>query len=206
MSETADPSEIVTSAPSPPETETPPVDSPIKDELRRAPSLVIVNTGNGKGKSTAAFGIALRSLGRGWPVRVIQFLKSGEWRTGEEDLLTKLGAEWWSAGDGFTWDSDDMEASKQLAVAAWQSAAETLKSGSHRLLILDEITYAMTWGWIATDDVVAAIAGRSPDVNVVLTGRDAPTAIVKLADTVTTMEDTKHAYNAGIAAKRGIDY
>ena len=212
MSETANPSETAASeASSPetepaPETETPPVDSPIKNELRRVPSLVIVNTGNGKGKSTAAFGIALRSLGRGWPVRVIQFLKSGEWRTGEEDLLTRLGAQWWSAGDGFTWDSDDLEASKQLAVAAWHSAAETLQSGSHRLLVLDEITYAMTWGWIATDEVVAAIAGRSPDVNVVLTGRDAPAAIVELADTVTTMQDTKHAYNAGIAAKRGIDY
>ena len=135
MSETANPSEIAASEASSPETEpasqteTPPVDSPIKNELRRVPSLVIVNTGNGKGKSTAAFGIALRSLGRGWPVRVIQFLKSGEWRTGEEDLLTTLGAQWWSAGDGFTWDSDDMEASKQLAVAAWHSAAETLQSG-----------------------------------------------------------------------------
>lgn len=186
--------------------ETPPTDSPIKAELRRLPSLVVVNTGNGKGKSTAAFGIALRGLGRGWQVRVIQFLKSGDWKTGEERMLTKLGAEWWSAGDGFTWDSEDMETSKRLAVAAWESAAETLRTGSHDLLLLDEVTYAMTWGWIDTDDVVAAISGRAPTVNVVITGRDAPAAIVALADTVTTMEDTKHAYNSGIAAKRGIDY
>jgi cob(I)alamin adenosyltransferase len=187
-------------------TETPPTESPIQTELRRAPSLVIVNTGNGKGKSTAAFGMALRALGRGWNVRVIQFLKSGEWKTGEEDMLTKLGADWWSAGDGFTWDSTDMESSKELAITAWRSAAETLRSGSHQLLILDEVTYPMTWGWISTDDVVAAIAARSSTVNVVATGRDAPTALIDLADTVTTMDDTKHAYRSGIAAKRGIDY
>lgn len=166
----------------------------------------MVNTGNGKGKSTAAFGIALRALGRGWKVRVIQFLKSGDWKTGEEEILTRLGAEWWSAGDGFTWDSTDMESSKQLAIVAWHSAAETLRTGSHELLVLDEVTYAMTWGWISTDEVVEAITNRAPTVNVVLTGRDAPAAIVDIADTVTTMADTKHAYNAGIAAKRGIDY
>jgi cob(I)alamin adenosyltransferase len=187
-------------------TETPPIESPIQTELRRVPSLVIVNTGNGKGKSTAAFGIALRSLGRGWRVRVIQFLKSGDWKTGEEDMLSKLGVEWWSAGDGFTWDSNDMESSKQLAVIAWQSAAETLRTGSHELLLLDEITYAMTWGWISTEEVVSAIASRASTVNVVITGRDAPQAIIDLADTVTTMDDTKHAYRSGIAAKRGIDY
>ncbi len=186
--------------------EAPPIDSPIKVDLRRVPSLVVVNTGNGKGKSTAAFGIALRGLGRGWNVRVIQFLKSGDWRTGEEAMLTKLGADWWSAGDGFTWDSNDMETSKQLAIAAWTSAAETLRTGSHQVLVLDEVTYAMTWGWITTDDVVTAIASRHPSVSVVLTGRDAPAEIVEIADTVTTMDDTKHAYNAGIAAKRGIDY
>jgi cob(I)alamin adenosyltransferase len=189
-----------------PATDAPPVESPIKTELRRVPSLVMVNTGNGKGKSTAAFGIALRALGRGWRVRVIQFLKSGEWKTGEEDMLSNLGVDWWSAGDGFTWDSNDMESSKQLAIIAWQSAAETLRTGSHELLILDEITYAMTWGWIPTDDVVAAITGRASTVNVVVTGRDAPQAIIDVADTVTTMDDTKHAYRSGIAAKRGIDY
>ena len=186
--------------------EEPPTESPIQSELRRVPSLVIVNTGNGKGKSTAAFGIALRGIGRGWKVRVIQFLKSGEWRTGEEDMLTRLGAEWWSAGDGFTWDSNDLESSKQLAVVAWTSAAETLRSGSHELVLLDEITYAMTWGWISTEEVVAAIVHRAPTVNVVLTGRDAPAALIDIADTVTTMDDTKHAYRSGIAAKRGIDY
>lgn len=184
----------------------PPTESPIRIELRRVPSLVIVNTGNGKGKSTAAFGIALRALGRGWRVRVIQFLKSGDWKTGEEDMLTRLGAEWWSAGDGFTWDSDDMESSRKLAVIAWQSAAETLRTGTHELLLLDEITYAMTWGWISTDEVIGAIKNRAQTVNVVLTGRDAPAALLDIADTVTTMADTKHAYNAGIAAKRGIDY
>ncbi len=137
---------------------------------------------------------------------MIQFLKSGDWKTGEEDMLTRLGAEWWSAGDGFTWDSDDMESSRKLAVIAWQSAAETLRTGTHELLLLDEITYAMTWGWISTDEVIGAIKNRAQTVNVVLTGRDAPAALLDIADTVTTMADTKHAYNAGIAAKRGIDY
>ncbi len=137
---------------------------------------------------------------------MIQFLKSGEWRTGEEEMLTRLGAEWWSAGDGFTWDSADMESSKQLAVIAWNSAGETLRTGSHELLVLDEITYAMTWGWVSTHEVVEAIRNRAPTVNVVLTGRDAPAEVVDLADTVTTMVDTKHAYNAGIAAKRGVDF
>ncbi len=189
-----------------PQSDRPPTESPIQTELRRVPSLVIVNTGHGKGKSTAAFGIALRALGRGWNVRVIQFLKSGEWKTGEEEMLTKLGVDWWSAGDGFTWDSNDMESSKQLAITAWKSAAETLRTGSHELLILDEITYAMTWGWISTDEVVAAISHRASTVNVVATGRDAPTALIDVADTITTMDDTKHAYRSGIAAKRGIDY
>ncbi len=121
-------------------------------------------------------------------------------------MLTKLGAQWWSAGDGFTWDSNDIESSKLLAINAWNSAAETLRTGSHEFLLLDEITYAMTWGWISTSDVVSALVNRAPTVNVVLTGRDAPAALIEIADTVTTMEDTKHAYRSGIAAKRGIDY
>jgi cob(I)alamin adenosyltransferase len=183
-----------------PPTEPPPTGS------HRPPSLVLVNTGDGKGKSTAAFGTALRALARGWKVGVVQFLKSGDWKVGEEKMGKELGIDWWALGDGFTWDSDDIDESEAIAREAWASARSKIESDQYDLLILDEITYPINWGWIQLEEVVAAIESRPPRLNLILTGRDAPSALVDAADTVTEMTKVKHAYDAGVMAKRGIDY
>jgi len=173
---------------------------------RKAPSVVIVNTGDGKGKSTAAFGTVLRAVARGWKVCVIQFLKSDRWKVGEKEMATRLGVEWWTIGDGFTWDSRDMERTEAIAREAWRVAREKIESGDYGLVVLDEITYPMNWGWIATTEVVAAIAARPPSVNVIATGREAPPELIELADTVTEMRNRKHAFDRGIKAIRGIDF
>jgi len=187
-------------------TDTPLTDTPIPDELRRAASLVLVNTGDGKGKTTAAIGTMVRAIARGWKVACIQFLKSGDWKSGEEKIGRQLGVDWDSIGDGFSWDSEDLEHSAGLALQAWTLAAERIATGDHHLVILDEITYPMNWGWIDTNAVVSAISERPEHVNVILTGRDAPEPIIDLADTVTSMTNLKHAFDSGIRAKKGIDY
>ncbi|MDQ1375079.1 MAG: cob(I)alamin adenosyltransferase [Actinomycetota bacterium] len=185
----------------------PPSDAPERPApLRRMPSLLMVNTGDGKGKSTAAFGTAMRAVARGWRVAVVQFLKSGAWNVGEEKVGRGLGIDWFAAGDGFTWDSADLDESRAKAVAAWVFARDLIERGEHQLVILDEATYPMTWGWIDTGDVVAALIARPSQVTVIVTGRDAPEHLVDAADTVTEMRKVKHAYDAGIAARKGIDY
>ena len=184
----------------------PPVDDPRPDDLRTAPSVVIVNTGDGKGKSTAAFGTVMRAVARGWPVTVVQFIKSGKWHVGEEKTAKQLGVEWFAIGEGFSWDSPDLSIDQAVAQEAWRHAAAVIGAGEQRLVVLDEITYPVNWGWIPLDDVVATVRDRPEDVNVVLTGRDAPAALIDLADTVTEMRNVKHAYDQGIRAKKGIDY
>ena len=186
--------------------EQPPTEDPRPDGMKTAPSIVVVNTGDGKGKSTAAFGVVMRALARDWRVAVIQFLKSGEWRVGEEQTARKLGVEWFAIGEGFTWDSKDLSEDQAVAAAAWAQAAEIIRAGEHRLVVLDEITYPMNWGWIETDEVVRTIRDRPNKVNIVATGRDAPSALIDVADTVTEMRSIKHAYDRGIVAKKGIDY
>lgn len=173
---------------------------------RRVESLVLVNTGHGKGKSTAAFGTALRAVSRGWPVTVIQFMKSGRWRVGEEQAGLQLGMTWWTIGDGFTWESDDLDRSAAIAGKAWEASRTALSSGEVGLLVLDEITYAMNYGWIDADEVVRCIAERAPSTYVICTGRDAPQALIDIADTVTEMTKVKHAYDTGVPARRGFDY
>jgi cob(I)alamin adenosyltransferase len=172
----------------------------------RPRSLVLVNTGDGKGKSTAAFGVVMRGVARGWRVCVIQFIKSDKWKVGEETVALQLGVQWLKGGDGFTWESPDLDRSEGRAAAAWQLAAATIAAGEHQLVVLDEITYPMNWGWIDTDDVLEAIGGRPAQVNIVATGRDAPGRLVELADTVTEMVKVRHAYDRGIRARRGIDF
>lgn len=179
---------------------------PRPDGLRTAPSLVLVNTGDGKGKSSAAIGVVVRSIAQGWPVAVIQFLKSGDWKTGEEKVCRELGVDWWAMGEGFTWESDDLTVDEAVAAEAWAHAKAVIGAGDHRLVLLDEVTYPLNWGWIDRDDLLATIRDRPPHVNVVCTGRDAPDDLIDLADTVTVMGERKHAYQAGIRAKKGIDY
>jgi cob(I)alamin adenosyltransferase len=121
-------------------------------------------------------------------------------------VCRRLGVDWFAIGEGFTWDSADLTEDQAVAAAAWDHVRQLIAAGQHRLVVLDEITYPMNWGWIATDDVVATIAGRPDDVNVVCTGRDAPAPLVEIADTVTEMRQIKHAYETGVRAKKGIDY
>jgi cob(I)alamin adenosyltransferase len=183
-----------------------PTDDPRPDDLRRAPSLVLVNTGKGKGKTSAAIGVVVRGVGRGWPVAVVQFLKSGTWRTGEEKVCRDLGVEWWAIGGGFTWDSNDLTEDQAIAVRAWEHSRGLIEGGEHQLVVLDEITYPLNWGWIDTAEVLTTIRDRPQHVNVVCTGRNAPAALIEIADTVTDMTSVKHAYQQGIRAKKGIDY
>ena len=184
----------------------PPEEHQLPEGAHTAPSIVVVNTGEGKGKSTAAFGIVLRAVARNWKVAVVQFLKSGEWHVGEEDVAKRLGVDWLALGTGFTWDSANLTQDQAVAQEAWARAKAIIQAGEHRLVVLDEITYPMMGGWIDTDDVVATIRDRPQQVSVVATGRDAPAALIDVADTVTEMRKIKHAYDAGILAKKGIDY
>lgn len=184
-----------------------PTESPTaKGGMKTAKSLVLVNTGEGKGKSTAAFGTVLRALARDWPVAVVQYLKSGDWNTGEEKMLRNMGVDWYAAGDGFTWNSDDLDESKALAQGAWAKTEELISGGAHRLIVLDEISYAMTWDWIDTAAVVKTVEDRPEKVSVILTGRDMKQEVIDIAHTVTEMTQIKHAFEQKIVAKKGIDY
>ncbi len=186
--------------------EEPLTEDPRPDGLAVAKSLVLVHTGDGKGKSSAAFGVAVRARARGWPVAVVQFLKSDDWVTGEQLMAPQLGIDFWSLGDGFSWDSDDLAKDEAEAREAWRQGRALVESGDYRLVIFDEITYPLNWGWIDAAEVEATFRARPERVSLVLTGRDAPQWMIDLADTVTEMVKVKHAYDAGLAAKKGIDF
>jgi cob(I)alamin adenosyltransferase len=168
--------------------------------------LVIVNTGDGKGKSSSAFGVMLRAVARGWKVIVIQFIKSDKWQTGERKMAEELGVDWITGGDGFTWESDDMEATIEAAKEAWDQAGRILAGGEYDLVILDEATYPVSFEWIPVDDVIAAITGRPARTNVIITGRDADEALIEIADTVTEMRKVKHIFDEGVPARKGLDF
>ncbi|HYX84746.1 MAG TPA: cob(I)yrinic acid a,c-diamide adenosyltransferase [Gaiellales bacterium] len=179
---------------------------PPPQPTQRPRSLVLVNTGEGKGKSTAAFGVVMRALARDWRVCVIQFIKSDRWKVGEEKIARQLGVAWLKGGDGFTWESPNLETSAGRARAAWQLAEAAIGGGDYQLVVLDEITYPVNYGWIRLEAVIETIRNRPAPVNIVATGRDAHTALVEVADTVTEMVKVKHAYDRGIKARRGIDF
>jgi cob(I)alamin adenosyltransferase len=172
----------------------------------RVPSLVLVNTGHGKGKSSAAFGVMGRAWARGWKVGVVQFVKGGKWKVGERKLAEHLDIDWQVLGDGFTWESTDLDETAAKGRHAWEVAKAKLASGEYDMLILDELTYAVTYGWVPVDDVVAGVVNRAPKTNVVITGRDAAPELIEIADTVTEMRMVKHAYEKGIKARKGIEY
>ena len=169
-------------------------------------SIVLLNTGDGKGKSSAAFGVMSRGWARGWTVGVVQFLKSGKWKVGERKLADHLGIEWHTLGDGFTWESTDMDETIAKGRHAWDVAKEKLASGDYDLLILDEATYAVKYGWVDAQEMADAIRDRAPRTNVVITGRGAPQELIDVANTVTEMRKVKHAYDEGISAMKGIEF
>lgn len=171
--------------------------------------LVIVHTGNGKGKSTAAFGLALRAFGRthvhGKQVRIYQFMKVPSARFGEHRVFEQLGIPIEGLGDGFSWKSKDLEQSARLARDGWLRARASILDGQHFLVVLDEIMYPLRYGWLPLAEVLDTLRQRPKDVHVCLTGRGAPQELVELADTVTEMALVKHAYQAGVPAQRGIE-
>jgi cob(I)alamin adenosyltransferase len=177
--------------------------SPKSDGERRG--LVLVHTGNGKGKSTAAFGLALRAHGRGKAVKIYQFMKVPSARFGEHRVFEQLGVPIEGLGDGFSWKSRDLEHSAELARQGWQRAEQTIRAGEHFLVVLDEITYPLIYGWLPLAPVLACLAERPAHVHVVLTGRNAPAELVAVADTVTEMTLVKHHHQAGVPAQRGIE-
>ena len=193
--------------------ETPPSAKPYEKPEGERRGLVIVNTGDGKGKSTAAFGLALRAHGRhhvhGKSVRIFQFMKVPSARFGEHRMFEQLGIPIEGLGDGFSWKSQDLEHSAQLARDGWQRAKAAIMSGDNFMVVLDEFTYPLIYGWMepigGVEEVVQTLFDRPTHVHVVITGRRCPPEIIELADTVTEMTKIKHAFNAGIPAQRGIE-
>jgi cob(I)alamin adenosyltransferase len=164
-----------------------------------------VYTGDGKGKSTAAFGLAMRAHGRGKAVHIYQFMKVPSARFGEHRVFAQLGIPIEGLGDGFSWKSKDLSHSAQLARDGWARARNMISAGQHFLVVLDEIMYPILYGWLDLNEVLAALTHKPEHVHVCLTGRRCPQEIIAVADTVTSMEKIKHAYNAGVPAQRGIE-
>ena len=183
----------------------PPTTKPYEKPDGERRGLVIVNTGDGKGKSTAAFGLAFRALGRGKAVKVYQFMKVPSARFGEHRMFEQIGIPIEGLGDGFSWKSQDLEHSAQLARDGWLKAKAAILSGEFFMVTLDEVTYPLIYGWLPLDDVLQTLRTRPSHVHVVLTGRRCPPEIIELADTVTEMAMVKHAFKAGIPAQRGIE-
>jgi cob(I)alamin adenosyltransferase len=169
--------------------------------------LLIVHTGTGKGKSTAAFGLALRMLGRGRRVGIVQFVK-GAWHSAERDALERFGDQvsWHSMGEGFTWETQDLKRDIEAAERAWAKAEELMADPSFGLVILDELNIALRYDYLDLDRVLGLLAARRPDLHVVVTGRNAKPALIEAADLVTDMTLVKHHFTAGVKAQEGIEY
>jgi len=177
-------------------------------QAKKRKGLVIVNTGNGKGKSTAAFGVMTRAWGRNMRVCVIQFIKMGDAQFGEQRAAKKMGIDWVATGDGFTWTSPDIDETIALARHGWHLAQERIVSGNYNIVILDEFTYVMRYGWLDTKEVIDWLkANKPPKLHLIITGRDAPEAFIEYADLVTEMREIKHPYKEqGVHAQTGIEY
>ena len=170
--------------------------------------LLIVHTGKGKGKSTAAFGMVFRTLGHGLPVAIVQFVK-GKWRTGERAALERFGdlVSINTMGEGFTWETQDRQRDLAAARAAWERAKSLIAAGAHRLVLLDELNIVLRYDYLAAAEVVAFLRERKPaNVHVVVTGRNAPESLIEAADLVTSMEMVKHPFRSGVKAQMGIEY
>ena len=196
-------------------------DDQLTTRQRRNRPLLVVHTGDGKGKSTAAFGLALRGWNQGWPIGVFQFVKSAKWRIGEESALKALGelhertgsggsVDWHKMGEGWSWIQRDLHTDPELqadnARAGWERIKHDLAAETYRLYVLDEFTYPMKWGWVDVEDVVRTLADRPGAQHVVITGRDAAPALLEAADLVTEMTKIKHPMDAGQKGQKGIEW
>ena len=169
--------------------------------------LVLVHTGDGKGKSSSAFGVAARALGWGHQVAVVQFIK-GTWKTGEREFFKRFPEElhWHTMGEGFTWNTQDRDQDIAAATAAFEKAKQLMESGDYDLVVLDEINIALRYDYLDVDLVISALQVRSDRTSVILTGRDAKPALMEMADLVSEMKEIKHPFQSGIKAKQGVDF
>ncbi|MGS2719771.1 cob(I)yrinic acid a,c-diamide adenosyltransferase [Paraglaciecola aestuariivivens] len=167
--------------------------------------LLLVITGNGKGKSTSGFGTVARAVGHGLKAAVVQFVKGG-WECGERNLLEKNGVSFHVMGTGFTWETQDKDTDIQAAQAAWQHSKSLLQDPSIDLVLLDEITYMLSFKYLELDEVLEALASRPKDQHVVISGRACHRAIIEMADTVSEVRSIKHAFDNGIQAQKGVDW
>lgn len=179
----------------------------VKEATDPERALVLVHTGDGKGKSSSAFGVIIRALGWGKRVGVVQFIK-GKWITGERQFFEKLDepVSWHTMGDGFTWDTQDADQDTKAAVAAFDKATEMMNSGDFDLIVLDEINIALRYDYLDVNVVIDALEARADHTSVILTGRDAKAELMEFADLVSEMVERKHPYQSGIKAQRGIDF
>ncbi len=176
-------------------------------EIDAAKSLLLVFTGDGKGKTTSALGLAFRALGHGFPVSMIQFIK-GNWQYGELDTAKQFEPlmEFHVMGRGFTWKSDDLEKDKAAAEEAWNFAVKTIRAGRHRLVILDELTYLITYKMVDEEEILDVLRNRPDTMDIVVTGRGASRQLMETADLVTEMREIKHPYARGIKARKGVEF
>jgi cob(I)alamin adenosyltransferase len=174
--------------------------------VKKRQPLVIVYTGNGKGKTTAALGLLFRAWGRDMKVCMLSFIKEETANFGEERAARKLDIELIPLGGGFTWLSKDIEKDKALARQCWELCREKIASGLYDVVVLDEITYPITYGWLDVDEVIATLRDRPPDLHVVITGRDADPKLIEFADLVTEMREVKHPFTSGVKAQPGVDF
>jgi cob(I)alamin adenosyltransferase len=179
------------------------------DYQEKTRGLLIVNTGNGKGKTTCALGLMMRAAGRGLNCCMIQFMKSRNDRYGEHESAEALGIEVHTMGDGFTWDTKNPEQDRRTALETWNLCVEKMRSGDYDMLVFDELVYVLSYGLLDTGDVINEFRGvreSQPALHIVVTGRDAPQALIDTADLVTEMREIKHPFNAGIFAQQGIEF
>lgn len=178
-----------------------------QSERSKRTGLTIINTGDGKGKTTAALGMLLRAWGRGYKICVIQFIKAETGQWGEIKAVKKLGIEWHATGDGFTWLSKDMDETTARALRGWEIAKEKISGGEYDLIVLDEFTYTMHYGWLKSAEVIEWLRANKPrELHLVITGRSAPQELLDFADLVTEMKLVKHPYEKGIKAQPGTEF
>ena len=182
-------------------------DAEVASKTIREKGLLIVHTGPGKGKSTAAFGLIMRALGHDWPIGVVQFIK-GAWSTGERKALEQFPdlVRWYSMGEGFTWETQDRARDVAAAEAAWVKVNELMADPAIRLLVLDELNIALRYDYLPLEAVVETLKNRRPDLHIVVTGRNAKPELIEAADLVTEMSLVKHHFAAGVKAQEGIEF